>query len=58
MASVPKPNVTGERQDLYRRMDKHNLAPLWEVLGALVPTAAVAALRAGAVAVPRCASPT
>jgi gentisate 1,2-dioxygenase len=25
------------RQDLYRRMDKHNLAPLWEVLHALVP---------------------
>src|ERR1041385_2895601 len=35
MASVPKPN-TG-RQDLYRRMDKHNMAPLWEVLHNLIP---------------------
>jgi gentisate 1,2-dioxygenase len=37
MASVPKPNIAGERQDLYRRMDKHNLAPLWEVLHNLIP---------------------
>jgi gentisate 1,2-dioxygenase len=37
MASVPKPNVASERQDLYRRMDKHNLAPLWEVLHNLIP---------------------
>ena len=37
MASVPKPNVASERQDLYRRMDKHNLAPLWEVLHSLIP---------------------
>jgi gentisate 1,2-dioxygenase len=37
MASVPKPSVASERQDLYRRMDKHNLAPLWEVLHNLIP---------------------
>src|SRR5213082_583913 len=36
MASVPQ--VTNPaRQDLYRRMDKHNTAPLWEVLHALIP---------------------
>ena len=36
MASVPK--VTNPaRQDLYRRMDKHNTAPLWEVLHGLIP---------------------
>jgi gentisate 1,2-dioxygenase len=34
MASVP---VLDSRQDLYRRMDRDNLAPLWEVLHALVP---------------------
>jgi len=37
MASVPKPSVASERQDLYRRMDQHNLAPLWEVLHNLIP---------------------
>ena len=37
MASVPKPSIGSERQDLYRRMDKHNLAPLWEVLHNLIP---------------------
>ncbi len=37
MASVPKPNVSAARQDLYGRMDKQNLAPLWEVLQALIP---------------------
>ncbi|HEY2338597.1 MAG TPA: gentisate 1,2-dioxygenase [Burkholderiales bacterium] len=37
MASVPKTSVASERQDLYRRMDKHNLAPLWEVLHNLIP---------------------
>src|SRR4051812_49719986 len=36
MASVPQ-TVSNARQDLYRRMDKHNTAPLWEVLHALVP---------------------
>src|SRR6059058_6087459 len=41
MASVPQttslssPNPA--RQDLYRRMDKHHTAPLWEVLHALIP---------------------
>jgi gentisate 1,2-dioxygenase len=37
MASVPKPSVSTERQHLYGRMDKHNLAPLWEVLHNLIP---------------------
>ena len=37
MASVPKTSVNPARQDLYRRMDKHNTAPLWEVLHALIP---------------------
>ncbi|HYL90562.1 MAG TPA: gentisate 1,2-dioxygenase [Burkholderiales bacterium] len=37
MASVPKTSVSPARQDLYRRMDKHNTAPLWEVLHALIP---------------------
>ena len=38
MASVPKPNVSAERQMLHSRMDKHNLAPLWEVLHDLIPS--------------------
>jgi len=37
MASVPKPSINAERQALYGRMDKHNLAPLWEVLHNLIP---------------------
>ena len=37
MASVPQPSVSSVRQELYRRMDKHNLAPLWEVLHSLIP---------------------
>jgi len=41
MASVPKTTSLSSsnpaRQDLYRRMDKHNTAPLWEVLHALIP---------------------
>src|SRR3954463_5564756 len=37
MASVPQPSIGSARQDLYRRMDKHNLAPLWEVLHDLIP---------------------
>lgn len=37
MASVLQPGLGIARQDLYRRMDKDNLAPLWEVLHALVP---------------------
>jgi len=41
MASLPKPGSTGPdpasaRQEFYRRMDRDNLAPLWEVLHALV----------------------
>ncbi|HEX2567016.1 MAG TPA: gentisate 1,2-dioxygenase, partial [Burkholderiales bacterium] len=37
MASVPQASIGAERQSLYRRMDRHNLAPLWEVLHNLVP---------------------
>src|ERR671914_110904 len=37
MASVPQPSIGAARQELYRRMDKNNLAPLWEVLHSLIP---------------------
>ena len=37
MASVPQTKSPAARQDLYRRMDKHDLAPLWEVLHNLIP---------------------
>jgi gentisate 1,2-dioxygenase len=37
MASVPKTSTNAARQDLYRRMDKHDLAPLWDVLDNLIP---------------------
>ena len=37
MASVPQSTIGSARQELYRRMDKHNLAPLWEVLHNLIP---------------------
>jgi gentisate 1,2-dioxygenase len=37
MASVPQPTIAAARQDLYRRMDRNNLAPLWEVLHNLIP---------------------
>jgi gentisate 1,2-dioxygenase len=37
MASVPKPEPAAARSEFYRRMDRDNLAPLWEVLHALVP---------------------
>src|SRR4051812_27138254 len=37
MASVPQPSIGAERQNLYRRMDRHNMAPLWEVLHNLIP---------------------
>jgi len=37
MASAPQPSVSASRQDLYRRMDRHHTAPLWEVLHALIP---------------------
>lgn len=41
MASVLHPEVGAARQDLYGRMDKENLAPLWEVLHDLIPGAPV-----------------
>ena len=37
MASIPQPAIGKARQELYRRMDKDNLAPLWEVLHNLIP---------------------
>ena len=37
MASVPQTKISSARQGLYRRMDKHNTAPLWEVLHGLIP---------------------
>jgi gentisate 1,2-dioxygenase len=37
MASVPQSSIGAARQELYRRMDKENLAPLWEVLHNLIP---------------------
>jgi gentisate 1,2-dioxygenase len=38
MASVPQPSIGAARQELYRRMDRNNLAPLWEVLHDLIPS--------------------
>jgi gentisate 1,2-dioxygenase len=46
MASVPQPTLGAARQELYRRMDKDNLAPLWEVLHELIPNAPATACRA------------
>lgn len=37
MSAIPRVSPQAERVDLYRRLDKHHLAPLWEVLHALVP---------------------
>ncbi len=37
MASVPKASPAAARQDLYRRIEKHNFAPLWEVYHELIP---------------------
>ncbi|MGH8733680.1 MAG: gentisate 1,2-dioxygenase, partial [Burkholderiales bacterium] len=37
MASVPQPSIASARQDLYRRVEKHNFAPLWEVYHSLIP---------------------
>ena len=37
MASVPKTQSGAARQDLYRRIEKHNFAPLWEVYHELIP---------------------
>ena len=33
-----KPDISPERQDLYARLDRKDMAPLWEVLGTLVTT--------------------
>ena len=38
MASVPQASIGAARQELYRRMDRNNLAPLWEVLHDLIPS--------------------
>src|SRR2546428_850713 len=45
MASVPQPTLGAARQELYRRMDKDNLAPLWEVLHELIPNEPATACR-------------
>ena len=37
MASVPKPDIDDARQSLYRRIEKHDFAPLWEVYHDLIP---------------------
>jgi gentisate 1,2-dioxygenase len=37
MASVPKAQPGSARQDLYRRIEKHNFSPLWEVYHDLIP---------------------
>ena len=37
MSAVAPPSVDRSRQEFYRRMDRDHLAPLWEVLHALVP---------------------
>ncbi len=37
MASVPKVQSGAARQDLYRRIEKHNFVPLWEVYHELIP---------------------
>ncbi len=37
MASVPKASPAATRQDLYRRMEKQNFAPLWEAYHSLIP---------------------
>jgi gentisate 1,2-dioxygenase len=36
--SVTKPDLTPERQEFYGRLDARGTAPLWEVLGAIIPT--------------------
>ena len=37
MSANPQPVQQAARAEFYRRMDRDNLAPLWEVLHALVP---------------------
>jgi len=35
--TVAQPELSAERKDFYSRLDRENLAPLWEVLGDIVP---------------------
>jgi gentisate 1,2-dioxygenase len=37
-ALYPKPETSPEREDFYRRLQRKNAEPLWEVLGDLIPT--------------------
>ncbi|MGH8630883.1 MAG: gentisate 1,2-dioxygenase [Burkholderiales bacterium] len=37
MASVPEPGIDDARQSLYRKIEKHDFAPLWEVYHDLIP---------------------
>src|ERR1051326_4231848 len=37
-ALYPKPEITPEREDFYRRLHQSSAAPLWEALGDLIPT--------------------
>jgi gentisate 1,2-dioxygenase len=37
MSAIPQPAREAARAEFYKRMDRDNLAPLWEVLHALVP---------------------
>jgi gentisate 1,2-dioxygenase len=36
--SFTKPELTPERQEFYRRLDTKSAAPLWEVLGTIIPS--------------------
>ena len=45
MASVPQPGIGAARQDLYRRIERHNFAPLWEVYHDLITDAPVTPCR-------------
>src|SRR3979490_2416029 len=45
MASVPQPTLGAARQELYRRLDKDNLAPLGEGLHDLIPSEPATACR-------------
>jgi gentisate 1,2-dioxygenase len=48
MASVPQPKTDlAARQAFYRRMDKDNLAPLWETLANLIPDEPVTEAKPG-----------
>jgi gentisate 1,2-dioxygenase len=37
VVTATRPENSAERAEFYRRIDRENLTPLWEVLGALVP---------------------